>query len=164
MDERPEGRPAWWPNRIISGGQTGVDRAALDVALELGISCGGFCPRGRRAEDGVIPPRYPLSELPSRDYAHRTAANVRCSDATLILHHGTLGGGTALTAELARREGRPLLCIDLAGEPDPEVVRRWLRQLRPAVLNVAGPRESGQPGIRRRASIFLRGVLEADRS
>ncbi len=154
-----ERRQKWWPHRIVSGGQTGVDRAALDLALGLGIPCGGFCPRGRLAEDGVIPSRYPLTELPSRDYACRTAENVRHADATLILHRGALAGGTALTAELARREGRPLLCVDLAARPDPAVVRRWLARLRPAVLNVAGPRESGRPGIRRQAAQFLERVF-----
>ena len=89
--------------RIVSGGQTGVDRAALDVALSLGIPCAGWCPRGRRAEDGPIDARYPLNETPSTSYAKRTEWNVRDSDATLILARLPLGGGTALTERLARK-------------------------------------------------------------
>jgi len=92
----------WLPDVIISGGQTGVDRGALDAAARLGIAHGGWCPRGRRAEDGEIPERYRLRETPSRRYAQRTAWNVRDSDATLVLIEGDLAGGTALTVRLAR--------------------------------------------------------------
>lgn len=74
--------------RVISGGQTGVDRAALDVALELGLPCGGWCPAGRRAEDGPIPARYPLTETAGADYVERTRRNVVEADATLVLCHG----------------------------------------------------------------------------
>src|SRR5438876_1977372 len=88
-------------SKIISGGQTGVDRAALDVALELGIPCGGWCPQGRRAEDGVIPARYPLRETPWWGYPQRTEWNVRDSDGTLILAEGEPDRGTVLTRELA---------------------------------------------------------------
>src|SRR5438309_682688 len=89
--------------RIISGGQTGVDRAALDAALACGVPCGGCCPQGRRAEDGPIAARYPLTETPSPDYPPRTERNVRDADATLILIKGMPSGGTALTIEVARR-------------------------------------------------------------
>lgn len=92
--------------RIVSGGQTGVDRAALDVALTLGLPCGGFCPRGRRAEDGPIAPEYPLVETPTDDYAERTLRNVRSTDATLLLVDGAMDPGTRLTAELAVTECR----------------------------------------------------------
>mgnify|MGYP003793290687 CR=1 FL=1 len=88
--------------KIVSGGQTGVDRAALDVAMQLGIPVGGWCPRGRRAEDGRIPDSYPLREASSVNYAKRTELNVRDSDGTLILSGGPLTGGTALTESLAR--------------------------------------------------------------
>src|SRR6266571_9073801 len=81
-------------SKIVSGGQTGVDRAALDVALELGIPCGGWCPRGRRAEDGIIPERYPLIETPTTAYPQRTERNVRDSDGTLVLTVGRADGGT----------------------------------------------------------------------
>ncbi len=87
--------------RVFSGGQTGVDRAALDVALDLGFPCGGWCPSGRRAEDGPLKEIYPLKETPSKNYAQRTEWNVRDSDGTLVLHRGSLSGGTAFTIELA---------------------------------------------------------------
>src|SRR5437870_6380616 len=90
--------------KIISGGQTGVDRAALDVALELGLPCGGWCPKGRRAEDGPIPARYPLAETPWSGYPQRTLWNVRDSDGTLILVDGEPDRGTQLTIELAKRK------------------------------------------------------------
>jgi hypothetical protein len=148
------------PERIVSGGQTGVDRAALDVALELGLPCGGYCPRGRRAEDGAIPARYPLQELASREYPPRTARNVRDSDGTLILHRGALTGGTALTLRLAREGRRPHLVLDLAaGGSDAESVRGWIEAEGIRVLNVAGPRESETPGIHGQAAALLRAVL-----
>src|SRR5438309_6802555 len=95
--------------KIISGGQSGVDRAALDVALELGISCGGWCPKGRRAEDGVIPEQYPVRENASTSYPPRTEMNVRDSDGTLILTNGRPDRGTALTVNLAKRYEKPCL-------------------------------------------------------
>jgi predicted Rossmann fold nucleotide-binding protein DprA/Smf involved in DNA uptake len=144
---------------IVSGGQTGVDRAALDVALELGIPCGGWCPRGRLAEDGPIPARYPLRESASPDYAERTRLNVRDSDATLVLTRGAPTGGTALTLRLADELGRPALVLDLATAPRPEAAARWIAGRGIAVLNVAGPRESGAPGIYAEAAAFLRAAL-----
>ena len=144
---------------MVSGGQTGVDRAALDVAIALGLEHGGWCPRGRRAEDGTIPARYALSEHASADYAARTEANVVDSDATLILHRGELSGGTALTRDLARREDKPLLLVDLAASPDPADVRRWIDEHDVRVLNVAGPRESHRPGIGAEARAFLHKAL-----
>jgi hypothetical protein len=132
---------------IVSGGQSGVDRAALDVALDLGLPCRGWCPAGRRAEDGAIPSRYPLRETPSADPAERTEWNVRDSHATLILSPHPLTGGTALTAELAVHYGRPLLIAGPRGDSAP-AVRGWIAGLDPGVwLNVAGPRESELPGV-----------------
>jgi hypothetical protein len=145
--------------RIVSGGQTGVDRAALDVALAAGIPCGGWCPRGRLAEDGTIPLRYPLEETPRADYAERTEWNVRDSDATLILAAGPLTGGTALTRKLAARLGRPCLVVDLRSAPDAGLVRSWLDREAVRVLNIAGPRESTAPGIGGEARRFLGLVL-----
>jgi len=136
-----------WALKIVSGGQTGVDRAALDAALELGIELGGWCPRGRRAEDGDIDERYPLRETPSRIYSQRTEWNVRDSDATLILCRGDMTGGTRLTADIADRYGRPLLILDLDSDPEPGIVFEWARERGVGVLNVAGPREEGAPGI-----------------
>lgn len=145
--------------KVLSGGQTGVDRAALDVALALGLPGGGWCPRGRKAEDGPLPARYPLTETPTEDYERRTEWNVRDADGTLILNQGPLQGGTALTAELARRYGKPLLLIDLAQPPPDERVAQWLERHKIGVLNIAGPRESGRPGVYAQATAYLRRLL-----
>src|SRR5690606_30676655 len=115
-------RTASDPVRVVSGGQTGVDRAALDAALRLGLPCGGWCPAGRWAEDGPIPERYPLRETESADPAERTARNVRDSDATLILSPRPLRGGTAGTREVAERLGRPFHVADPFADA-PEAVR-----------------------------------------
>jgi Circularly permutated YpsA SLOG family len=145
--------------KIISGGQTGVDRAALDVALELGIPSGGWCPKGRRAEDDRIPDRYPLRETPWSGYPQRTGWNVRDSDGTLVLTAGPADRGTALTVRLAERMGKPHLQVDLTAEPSAAAVREWAAAHGVRVLNVAGPRESSTPGIGERAGRFLREVL-----
>ena len=148
--------------RIVAGGQTGVDRAGLDAGLEAGIPIGGWCPLGRRAEDGTIPERYPLEETPHHDYRERTEWNVRDSDGTLILARGRrLTGGTALTGDLAKRYGRPLHVVDLKTEDGPDPVIDWIEKNRIAILNVAGPRESQQPGIHDLAKAYLMGVLKA---
>lgn len=145
--------------KVVSGGQTGVDRAALDVALACGLPTGGWCPRGRRAEDGTIPARYGLRETESTDYAERTKRNVRDSDGTLVLASGAPQGGTRLTVEEARRLGRPLLVADLEAEPNPHRIRIWIARQGVAVLNVAGPRESEVPGVYIAARDLLRVVL-----
>lgn len=146
--------------KIVSGGQTGVDRAALDAAAALGLQRGGWCPRGRRAEDGVIPRHYPLHETDSPRYDVRTRRNVRDSDATLILHRGTLRGGTRFTGEYCRQRRKPCLVVDLSQSPLPVgQVRQWLAQHGVVVLNVAGPRESSEPGIAQQAQKFLQRVL-----
>lgn len=148
------------PRRLVSGGQTGVDRAALDAALTLGIPCGGWVPAGRRAEDGRLAARYPVCETPTRRYAERTLWNVRDSDATLILTVGPPSGGTALTVRYAARLGRPCRVVDLGGAADAEGVRAWLAEESVAVLNLAGPRESTTPGIYERAFAWLVDLLE----
>ena len=147
-------------DRLISGGQTGVDRAALAVALELGVPCGGWCPRGRRAEDGRIPAEFPLKECTSRNYAVRTRLNVEESDGTLILSRGELTGGTALTESIARQLGKPCLVIDLVAEFDAQPVEEWIAENRIRILNVAGPRESQQAGIFEQACEYLREFIK----
>ncbi|MBW2499626.1 MAG: putative molybdenum carrier protein [Deltaproteobacteria bacterium] len=151
--------------KIVSGGQTGADRAALETALELDLECGGWVPLGRRAEDGAIPDRYPgLVETSSRSYARRTRLNVRDSDATLILGFGPLGGGSALTREIATELGRPLLVLDLeqlAPAEAERMLRDWLAEVAPRVLNVAGPRASGEPRIYDATRALLRSALGA---
>jgi hypothetical protein len=147
---------------IWSGGQTGVDRAALDAALALGIPCGGWCPKGRLAEDGPIAALYPLTETSTESYDERTELNVQHSDGTLILMRGfSLFGGTAYTAELARSLGKPLLVLDLwdkTAENNQRLID-WLQQEGISTLNVAGPRESGEPGIYDEVVDFLEEVL-----
>ena len=145
--------------KVISGGQTGVDRAALDAALEFGLPCGGWCPKGRRAEDGPLPLCYPLTETSSTEYPQRTALNVRDSDGTLILTRGEPDRGTALTVNLAERYRKPHLVLDLNEPHDPEEVRAWARAHRIAVLNVAGPRETSKPGVYAEAKAFLGTLL-----
>ena len=144
---------------IVSGGQTGVDRAALDVALELGLARGGWCPRGRRAEDGPIDGRYPLRETPLAAYAQRTAWNLRDSDATLVLLCGRPAGGTRRTIAEAARRGRPCRVVVLGEAAPPRIVAAWLRNPAIRVLNVAGPRESESPGTAAAAAAFLRALL-----
>lgn len=146
-------------HKILSGGQTGVDRAALDWALQRGVPCGGWCPRGRRAEDGVIDARYPLTETPGRDYPQRTEWNVRDADGTLILLAGEPEGGTLFTMECARRLGKPLRLVDLQHDLDVVTFRRWLRRHDIRILNVAGPRESKFPGIGSRVRLALARLL-----
>ena len=151
------------PEKIISGGQTGVDQAALDVALELGVPCGGWCPRGRWSEAGPIDKRFPLTESPSADPAERTERNVKDADGTLIIARGgveSLTGGTALTCRLATQQRQPMLAVDPADADAAQAVKQWLDRHAIRVLNVAGPRASVQPDIGELAAALLRQVLE----
>jgi len=134
-------------SKVISGGQTGVDRAALDAAIQIGIEIGGWCPRDRWAEDGAIPAKYPLIETESDDRSERTAMNVKESHATLILHDGAESPGTEFTEELARSSGKPCLVANLHHPELVRSVRLWLDRTTPSALNVAGPRESESSGI-----------------
>ena len=145
--------------KVVSGGQTGVDRAALDVALEKGVPAGGWCPKGRIAEDGPLAPRYQLMETPSAEYSQRTEWNVRDSDGTLVLTHGAPTEGTAYTIEATRKLGKPCLVLDLTEAPSESAVKAWAGEYKVRVLNVAGPRESKCPGIYKQASQFLRAIL-----
>ena len=136
--------------KIISGGQTGVDRAALDFAIRHSIPHGGWCPHGRLAEDGVIPPVYKLRETESPEYEERTERNVLDSDATLIVaRQRGLSGGTAFTKFCVEKHGRPLLVIwerdDLSQNAD--ALAKFLKRHKVRVLNVAGPRASQAPGM-----------------
>jgi hypothetical protein len=151
------------PHKIISGGQTGVDRAALDAALELGLKAGGSVPKGRLAEDGRIDDKYPVDECGSAEYPVRTEMNVRHADATLILAHVPLSGGTRLTVEMCRKHKKPFAVVDLADETVEEAeekIRVFLEKEKPATLNVAGPRESSSPGIYKKSLHVMRRVLK----
>jgi hypothetical protein len=158
METSPTG-PLGFPIRIVSGGQTGADRAALDVAAKLGLKRGGWCPRGRRAEDGPISDAYPLREAPLFDYAVRTRLNVRDSDATLVLYAATLDAGTRLTLEVAADLGRPAYAVNLKRPTPIPAVQGWLRSNRVRVLNVAGPRESRSPGLYQVVCDYLERLL-----
>jgi predicted Rossmann-fold nucleotide-binding protein len=146
--------------KIISGGQTGADRAALDAALELGIPCGGWCPKGRRAEDGRIPDRYPLEEASSSEYPVRTRMNVEDSDGTLIFTRGSPRGGTLLTLKLARQLRKPHMLVDPSHEKEKSSVSTWIGHHQIRALNVAGPREKEAPGIHNQVFFFLQEMLK----
>lgn len=136
--------------KIISGGQTGADRAALDAAIRLGVPHGGWIPKGRLAEDGPLPEIYALKETTSAVYAERTEKNVIDADGTLIIARGKLRGGTAYTREMAVKHGRPWLHVDLRQTPAFRAalaIREWIATQRIMVLNVAGPRASKDPRI-----------------
>jgi len=143
---------------VVSGGQTGVDRAALDWAIERSIPHGGWCPLGRKAEDGPIADRYQLRETQHASYKERTARNVVDSDGTLILNIGALDGGTLRTADHAKNQRKPFLVIDLATrdmEGAAAAVLMYLKEARIGILNIAGPRESKRPGVYRLAYDLL---------
>lgn len=153
--------PEWLPRRIVSGGQTGVDRAALDWALRHRIAHGGWCPKGRRAVDGIIPAIYRLRETDTVAYARRTRLNVRDSDATLILNAGDLTQGTLLTWRCAVKLGRPHRIATLE-DADPQTIGDWLATGDFETLNIAGPREENRPGIYARALALLEGILQCN--
>ena len=151
--------PSARPFRIVSGGQTGVDRGALDAALSLGVPCGGWCPEGRLAEDGVIPTRYPLVELRGAGYEERTRRNAEDSDGTLIITFGRASGGTARTIEICEKLGRPHLVVDAATvllEYAVGAALRFVQEENIRQLNVAGPRASGEPRGHEYASSLVR--------
>ena len=130
-------------SQIISGGQTGVDRGALDAALTTQFSCGGYCPKGRKAEDGVIDERYPLTKLSTAGYRQRTIRNLSESDGTLILYHGYLSGGTQETMVQCIRLHKPYKLIDAqAVSVQYASELAFITDFDIAVLNVAGPRLS----------------------
>lgn len=131
--------------KIISGGQTGADRAALDFAIKRGIPHGGLIPKGRKAEDGTLPEKYDLQEMPTGSYPRRTEKNVLDSDGTLIVSHGLLTGGSALTTSYAEKHKKPWIHIDLEMTSYSEavkIIQEWVERNGIKTMNVAGPRES----------------------
>lgn len=141
--------------KIISGGQTGVDRASLDAAIDLGLECGGFCPKGRRSEDGIIPTKYPLTETSTDQYPERTELNVKSGDGTLVVIDREPDKGTSLTISLCKLYHKPYLIADLARENAETEVIHWIEENKIDILNVAGNRESVSPGINIRTYKFL---------
>ena len=138
--------------KIISGGQTGADQAALDAAIHLGLPHGGWLPRGRKTEAGPLPQSYVLQELDSPKYRDRTEKNILESDGTLIVSFGPLSGGSALTEALTIRHDRPCLHLDLSlldRSRALAALRKWLSEYQIKTLNVAGARASGEPRIYR---------------
>jgi hypothetical protein len=150
--------------KVISGGQTGADRAGLDAAIELGLDYGGAIPAGRRTEDGTLSLRYnKMKELKSLHYQARTEKNVLDADATLIFTFNRMGSGSALTTKIADQHYKPCLHINLSKQQDDEaitIVSAWLDAVRPHTLNVAGSRESTAIGIYDRTYGILRKVLK----
>jgi hypothetical protein len=135
--------------KIISGGQSGADRAALDAALLTGFPCGGFCPRNRKAEDGPIDPKYPMTEI-NGNYADRREANVMYSDGTVIFYSIETRSGTKLTMDLCLNYSKPHLEIEInQSTPDTALamIREFVNHSKINTLNVAGPRKSQCPEI-----------------
>ncbi len=144
--------------KIVSGGQTGVDRAALDFALECGIDAGGWCPDGRKAEDGRIPDKYPVVELLNSGYRQRTKRNVKDSDGTMIVYYEYPSGGTEQTIAFCISEHKPYLLIDaqeLSANRAAEKLLSFVIERSIRILNVAGPRAGGEP----RGYDFTKSVL-----
>lgn len=162
-------------SKIVSGGQTGADQGALDAALAMNMPCGGICPKGRKSESGIIPERYPLIESTSNSYLKRTEDNVINSHATLLLTYGKPHGGSKRTIDFAKKHSRPYLHVDLSGDDSSIVheIHDWLigggliaddgsSVPSQPILNVAGSRESKQPGIQVRVKHLLISVFEPD--
>ena len=151
--------------KVVSGGQTGADRAALDWALSHKLPCGGWCPKGRKAEDGAIDAKYPLKESLSASYLQRTEWNVRDSDATVLFSLASeLTGGSKETAEFAKKHHKPWIHLAAGDQDVAQRLKDWLTQNAVAVLNVAGPRASKEPGIASFVILTLDAVFELARS
>ena len=161
--------------KIVSGGQTGVDRGAIEAALELGFPYGGLIPKGRLAEDGIVPLKFDqMEEAPNKNYIFRTEWNVVHSDATLIITNRVpLSGGTKRTADFCEKHGKPCTVLYDMSSPccDVNSTLCWLKRMKEAlglrdgvVLNVAGPRESKHQGVQAMASKYVGELIEAVRS
>lgn len=151
--------------KVVSGGQTGADRAGLDAALWAGLEIGGWCPKGRRAEDGVVPARYPMQETVSGDYIYRTIMNITDSDATIVLCRGVPTGGSKLTVSTCHDLGKPVLVMDPSNSIilNQDCLVSFLNTLDVKILNVAGSRESKRPGIYNDALALLREVFTSEK-
>jgi hypothetical protein len=151
-------------SKIISGGQTGADRAALDVAIEVGIPHGGSVPKGRKTEKGALPTKYRLQEMPTADYPKRTEQNVITSDGTLIISHGELTGGSDFIRQMAEKHGKPLMHVDaskVSSDAAVELIKAWISGSQVKVLNVAGPRASKDPKIYGTTEKLLTKVIQS---
>ena len=149
--------------KIISGGQTGADRAALDFAIANDIPYGGWLPKGRKTEDGILDLRYHLQEMPTTDYSKRTEKNVLDADGTVIVSHGFLTGGSALTREFAKQHKKPWIHIDLKELTIKDASERltgWLKSHEIKVLNVAGPRARKDPEIYEATLCLLEDIVK----
>jgi hypothetical protein len=148
--------------RIVSGGQTGADQAALDVAIELGIPHGGWVPKGRKTERGPLPAKYRLKEMPTGSYPKRTEQNVIDSEGTLIISHGELSEGSDYTRKMAIKHGKPWIHIDANKHPVDaavERIRTWISGNDIELLNVAGPPGSKDPQIYTATKRILKAVM-----
>lgn len=141
--------------KIISGGQSGVDRAALDFCLENTIPCGGWCPKGRMAEDGIIANIYPLKETRTANYQERTRLNIIDSDASLLLYNSKMDKGTHYSLDTIRKFDKLYFQYDFSIENDPIIVSNWLKDNNISIINIVGPRESENPGIYVMVKSFL---------
>jgi hypothetical protein len=153
--------------KIISGGQTGADRAAIDFAIEYNIPHGGWIPKGRKAEDGRLPEKYQLKEMPTGSYSKRTEKNILDSDGTLIIAHGQLTGGSALTREFAKQLRKSWIHLDmkeLSLSEASDMLQVWIKKNKVNVLNVAGPRESKDPMIYEATFALLESALAKERN
>jgi hypothetical protein len=159
-------RPGCHVEKVISGGQTGADQAALDAAIELGIPHGGSLPLGRKTEAGRLPEKYQLRELTTSSYPKRTEQNVIDSDGTLIMSHGPLDSGSEYTIEMAERHNKPWVHVDTKSTSDEAamvLIQSWLDRNEIKVLNVAGPRASRNPQIYAIARRILKTVFQGHR-